>query len=255
MGLMVSVNSNGSLIDSDWLDFFRDEPPFRFNITLYGAGNESYEALCGRQAFTKVTENIRALKEIGVGVKLNVSMTPWNVRDMAEIHKIAEELGTPMQFLRPTCSLPCARGWRWSGRTTGLRRRRPPGTRSCGISSGLRRRCCASAPRRWPKGLGAARGDLRGTPGEGISCRAGRAAFWINWRGDMTPCGMMTEPKFSVPELGFDRAWEETRAATDAIRLPAECTGCKYNTPATPAPRCACRRPDALTAAPTTSAA
>lgn len=44
----------------------------------------------------------------------------------------------------------------------------------------------------------------------------------------MTPCGMMTEPKFSVPELGFDRAWEETRAATDAIRLPAECTGCKY---------------------------
>lgn len=98
MGLMVSVNSNGSLIDSDWLDFFRSEPPFRFNITLYGAGNESYEALCGRPAFTKVTENIRALKEIGVGVKLNVSMTPWNVRDMAEIHKIAEELGTPMQL-------------------------------------------------------------------------------------------------------------------------------------------------------------
>ena len=98
MGLMVSVNSNGSLIDSDWLDFFRSEPPFRFNITLYGAGNESYEALCGRPAFTKVTENIRALKEIGVGVKMNVSMTPWNVRDMAEIHKIAEELGTPMQL-------------------------------------------------------------------------------------------------------------------------------------------------------------
>ena len=34
MGLLVSVNSNGSLIDRDWLDFFRHEPPFRFNITL-----------------------------------------------------------------------------------------------------------------------------------------------------------------------------------------------------------------------------
>ena len=33
MGLLVSVNSNGSLIDRDWLDFFRHEPPFRFNIT------------------------------------------------------------------------------------------------------------------------------------------------------------------------------------------------------------------------------
>lgn len=67
-----------------------------------------------------------------------------------------------------------------------------------------------------------------GTPGEGISCRAGRAAFWINWLGDMTPCGMMTEPRFSVPELGFDKAWEATREATAAIRLPSECVGCKY---------------------------
>ena len=98
MGLMVSVNSNASLIDEDWLDFFRREPPFRFNITLYGAGDESYEALCGRPAFTRVSENIRALRELGIGVKLNSSMTPWNVCDMAKIYKIAEELGTPMQL-------------------------------------------------------------------------------------------------------------------------------------------------------------
>ncbi len=34
MGLMVSINSNASLIDDDWLDFFRHEPPARMNITL-----------------------------------------------------------------------------------------------------------------------------------------------------------------------------------------------------------------------------
>ena len=43
MGLLVSVNSNGSLIDKDWLDVFRHEPPVRFNITLYGGGTETYE--------------------------------------------------------------------------------------------------------------------------------------------------------------------------------------------------------------------
>lgn len=26
-------------------------------------------------------------------------------------------------------------------------------------------------------------------PGEGVACRAGRSAFWINWQGGMTPCG------------------------------------------------------------------
>ena len=69
--------------------------------------------------------------------------------------------------------------------------------------------------------------DCQGTPGEGVMCRAGRSAFWINWQGGMTPCGMMTQPIFSVPEMGFARAWEETKAATEKIRLPGECAGCR----------------------------
>ena len=98
MGLLVSVNSNGSLIDRDWLEFFRHEPPFRFNITLYGGSDAAYERLCGRAMFGRVTENIRALRELGIGVKLNASMTPYNIGDMEQIYHIAEELGTPMQL-------------------------------------------------------------------------------------------------------------------------------------------------------------
>lgn len=70
--------------------------------------------------------------------------------------------------------------------------------------------------------------DCEGTPGEGIMCRAGRSAFWINWQGVMTPCGMMTEPVASVKELGFSAAWEATKAATAEIRLPGECAVCGY---------------------------
>ena len=98
MGLMVSINSNGSLINDDWIEFLKSEPPIRFNITLYGAGNEAYERLCGRPVFDKVVNNIRALKEIGIGVKLNVSLTRYNAEDMAKIYEIAEELGTPIQL-------------------------------------------------------------------------------------------------------------------------------------------------------------
>ena len=65
-----------------------------------------------------------------------------------------------------------------------------------------------------------------GTPGEKISCRAGRSSFWINWRGDMTPCGMMNSPVFSVRELGFDEAWKRTKEATAEIRMPSECASC-----------------------------
>ena len=95
MGLMVSINSNASLIDDDWLDFFRHEPPSRMNITLYGGCNETYERLCGRPMYDRVVHNIRALKALGIGVKLNASMTPYNVDDMDAIYAIATELGTP----------------------------------------------------------------------------------------------------------------------------------------------------------------
>lgn len=228
MGLMVSVNSNASLIDEDWLDFFRREPPFRFNITLYGAGDESYEALCGRPEFTRVSENIRALRELGIGVKLNASMTPWNVRDMAKIYKIAEELGTPMQLA--TYMFPpvrrdeelVGRNERFTAEEAAAYSVQWDRLRFTPEEFSMRAEAMA-------KGMELPREETcEGTPGEGISCRAGRAAFWINWRGDMTPCGMMTEPRFSVPELGFDKAWEATREATAAIRLPSECVGCKY---------------------------
>ena len=226
MGLMVSVNSNGSLIDRDWLDFFRHEPPSRFNITLYGGGNETYERLCGQPAFDRVTANIRALKELGVDVKMNVSLTPYNAADMAAIYAAAEELGTPMQ-LATYMFPPIRRSEDMVGRNDRFtacqaaeyavawdRLRFTP--------EEFRQRAEAMK-----EGLSVPDGEVcEGTPGEGVSCRAGRSAFWINWQGDMTPCGMMTQPKFSVPRLGFDEAWRLTREATAAIRLPPECAVC-----------------------------
>lgn len=226
MGLLVSVNSNGSMINEDLLEFFRREPPFRINVTLYGGSNETYESLCGQRAFDRVTSNIRALKNIGVDVKMNVSLTRYNASDLEKIHTLAHELGTPMQVatymfppIRKNEELigsndrftPCQAA-KYSVFWDKLRL--DPDVfeqRAASIKKGL------SLPKEDP---------CEGTPGEGISCRAGRSTFWINWQGDMTPCGMMTAPKFSVTELGFDTAWRLTKEATEAIRMPSECSAC-----------------------------
>lgn len=228
MGLMVSVNSNASLINDDWLEFFKSEPPFRFNITLYGASNEAYERLCGRPAFDRVVKNIRALKEIGIGVKLNVSLTQYNAADMEKIYEIAEELGVPMQ-LATYMFPPIRRDEELVGQNDRFTaeeaayysvewdKLRFDGEQFQRRAEAIRDGICLPAE------------DVcDGAPGEGIMCRAGRSSFWINWQGDMTPCGMMTEPAVSVPELGFDEAWERTKSAAAAIRLPSECVSCKY---------------------------
>lgn len=228
MGLMVSINSNASLIDDDWLDFFRHEPPSRMNITLYGGCNETYERLCGRPMYDRVVHNIRALKALGIGVKLNASMTPYNVEDMDAIYAIATELGTPVQMAsymfppvrrdehatgsndRFTFQEAAACSVRWD-------RLRFSDEVFCQRAEAMR------------AGIRAPESEVcDGTPGEKMACRAGRSSFWINWRGVMTPCGMMVQPDVSVPELGFARAWEETKAATACILLPPACTQCEY---------------------------
>ena len=48
MGFLISINSNGTLLDEARVARLAEHPPTRINITLYGAGNETYEALCGR---------------------------------------------------------------------------------------------------------------------------------------------------------------------------------------------------------------
>ena len=63
-----------------------------------------------------------------------------------------------------------------------------------------------------------------------ISCRAGKGAFWINWKGEMTPCGMMNEPKSNPFDIGFENAWKEILDETKKIFLPRECTNCKFKT-------------------------
>lgn len=63
MGLMVSINTNGSLLNEELLDIFKNYPPTRVNVSLYGGNAQTYQNLCGNPAFELVTENIHKLKD------------------------------------------------------------------------------------------------------------------------------------------------------------------------------------------------
>ena len=41
LGLLISINTNGSLIDDEMFDFLTENPPLRMNISLYGSSNET----------------------------------------------------------------------------------------------------------------------------------------------------------------------------------------------------------------------
>ena len=97
MGMILTVNTNGTLIDEEWADFFGKNRPRRINISLYGKDGDTYERLCGyREGFEKVKNAVEMLKSRRVDVKLNYSIVRENYRELSEVFELADSWGVPI---------------------------------------------------------------------------------------------------------------------------------------------------------------
>lgn len=227
MGLVLSVNSNGSMLKGKILERFLEAPPFRFNISLYGGSNETYRRMCGLEVYEDVKENIRALRAAGVDVNLSLSITPYNRDDLKRIYEDALELDVNVKassYMYPSI--------RVNGGEYGCADRLSAAESAACAVAWDRLRFTPEQFEIRARNMANLIVDQRdGCPveeGEGVRCRAGVTSFWMTWDGRMTPCGMMTEPVTFPLETGFDAAWEQLRQKVSRIRLPAGCVGCDH---------------------------
>lgn len=225
MGLMVSINSNGSMLSGEIRRKLLENPPARMNISLYGGCTETYRGMCGQDAFEQVVENIRALKEGGINVCINLSITPQNRRDLERIYAIAQELDIHVRassYMYPSI--------RVNGEQYGCGNRLDPEAAAEASVAWDQLRFTPeefAARARNMKQLIAPEEKECPIEGEdGVRCRAGSTAFWMTWDGRMLPCGMMPSPTAYPLEVGFDAAWEQIKAETAQIRLPSACGTC-----------------------------
>ena len=232
-GFIVSINTNGTMIDEKAVEWLKRTPPVRLNITLYGSSDATYQRLCGSSdGFTRATHAIRLLREAGIPVKINVSVTPWNAEDLEGI----------FEFCRQERLIPQATSYMF-----------PPLRRDAG-SVGKNQRFTPEEAAYWSaKIVSLLNGEDRflqriesgeiptmpcGDPeecerigeGEGdvIHCRAGRCTGWVTWDGKFLMCGMI--PDDNAPrifETDFAGAWEHIVRKADEIRLPAACKDCE----------------------------
>ena len=226
MGFVISINSNATLITEETVAWLKENPPQRINITLYGASDATYARLCGHPTgFTQVTRAIGLLRDAGISVKLNCSVTPENVCDLEDIiaysdeHKLvlqatsymfpplrrdAESVGRNARFAAEECA-----------RTEVKIRRLQYGAENL-------REYCKAIESHQPVDTPL----CADCEGEGLQCRAGKSALWVTWDGRMTPCGMVNEPAVFPFGQGFADAWQSLRAQTAALHLPPECASC-----------------------------
>lgn len=230
MGFIISINSNATLIDEETISWLRKTPPVRINITLYGASDETYNKLCRNpHGFTQTVNAIRLLREAGISVKINCSVTPWNAADLEAIYEYCNKENLVIQgtsYMFPPV--------RRNPEQFGMNNRFTPEdaayylAKIAQLSNGTEAYIHHMETEEKiipPQIPGDECLDMNG---EGIRCGAGRSSFWITWEGICLPCGMFPDEKaLNVFEDGFEASWNRAKEISGSIRLPARCAACE----------------------------
>lgn len=228
MGFILSINSNGTMIDDAVLSWLKEYAPSRVNITLYGASPETYRRICGQaDGFHRTLHAIDSLSSAGIPVVINASMIPENAEDMEKIIDIgkARNLNTRVA----TYMFPPAR-----------REREETDSRFTPEESAamyLRKARYLLDDGEYEKMLKnwvnkaeqPVSGDDWGeSQEEFMRCRAGRSSFWVAWDGTMTACGMLPFPLEVYPFAeNFMDCWLRLTERVRTTAVLAGCAGCE----------------------------
>jgi MoaA/NifB/PqqE/SkfB family radical SAM enzyme len=192
MGFLIYINSNGTMIDAETVQWLKQNAPCRVNITLYGTSRETYQRICGHaEGYDRAMKAIRMLKEAGIPVVINASMIPENADDLESIIETGRSLGINTRVA--TYMFPPMR-----------RDKESEDSRFTPEESAamyIRKLRCTVSPDAYCKLLhdrcnpvAPVQTDDWGNHEEFMRCRAGRSNFWVNWEGNMTACGMLDFP-------------------------------------------------------------
>lgn len=224
MGMILTINTNGTLINEELAEFLGKYKPRRVNITLYGTKEETYANLCHYPGgYEKTLRGIRLLREHGVDVKVGGSLARANRDDLDRLLDLGEELKIPVRV--DTYMMPAVRERELP---YNMQSRLDPEDAAKARIHALKREM---GPELFPQYVQQSvyRADhpepAEEIPGH-ISCLAGRCSFTVNWQGELRPCVVLSEPAASVFEIGFEAAWKHIVEETDKILLNAKCSTC-----------------------------
>lgn len=222
LGFEININTNGSLITDELIDTFKEYPPAKISITLYGSNEEKYSEVIRRKGYyDKVVSNIIKLKEAGLSVKINITISEQKEEEIAELYKFIKENAIHAES---SCYL-------FTSMRSEQKNYRPDyltaahNTLLCEKYSNTDEFMIKRA-----KAISMITESTKEPCeiGEPVPCRAGLAAFWITYNGKMIPCGMLPTPCESAKDDGIAVAWKKINEQMLKYTMPPECKNCGY---------------------------
>ena len=215
----ISVFTNGTLINADYVEFFKTYPPDMIQISLYGSSEEAYMNLTGHKGFEKAVSAISALQEAGLDVRVAVTPSKYMRDDYIDIMKLCKEkkfyIENQEVFLLPNREDPTKNDYYLTQEEI------------VDLSVRKMRLTCEPVPMDDAPDYF---GDGSRAPNFGLQCKAGNCFAAVTWDGRMYPCyNAMVGEGPSLLEMSYAEAWKKTVKAASEVPQGAECVGCPYD--------------------------
>lgn len=193
-GFIVSLFTNGTLITSKVIDLFKEWPPHKVEVTLYGASKAVYEDITRTPgSFDRCMAGIEHLLKASIKLKLKTIAITLNKDEIWDMKAIAKNLGVDFRFDYVLQS-------RIDG-SKGPRRYRisPEDAVRLDTMDEERRKSWVEYTER---AAGFQISDLQ------FSCGGGGTSFFIDPYGRMSICDMCRAYSRDIKKEGFDRIWD-----------------------------------------------
>ncbi len=211
MGYLIHLRTNGYLIEGKILALLKKYKPRKLSVTLYGASDETYQKVCGiSDGFSVVTRNILAMKDANLNIRLTMTVTNDNVKDMNALFKWAKE--NDLSITPYGALISPIRGAERS--IKGLQIELPE--EEFIISDELQQSSHYQLS------------DRSFFMNPFWMCRGFGAIFSISWDGRMTLCNTATKVWKEPLLIGVKEAYRSLYEDLKKLKRPKECNDCQY---------------------------
>ena len=204
-GLLVTVFTNGTLLNDTILALFSDLPPQSVEISLYGASRQTYESITGvKGSFKNCVNGIQQLHERKIRFKLKTMILTLNYSELEKIEKFAKEYGVDFR-MDPAVS-PCLD----SDKSPLNYRVNPDKAVKADFAN-------TDRAKRWTAYYND-RSSSPITPERLYNCGAGFINFHIDPKGILVPCLMLKKPAYNLTSGCFSDGWQNEIAKLQTIK-------------------------------------
>lgn len=214
-GFVLTLYTNGILVDDAVVDLLGELPPMLCEVSLYGASNATYASLCGlADGFDRATAGVERLLGVCPHIGIKSMMLPQNADDMVLLQAWCDARDLPFHF--DTDVFP-----RLNGDLMPLELAFSP-------EEGVRRVMGNALHNKvWSEEL--AKSHEGHALKRLLACRAGESSFHIGPYGDLCLCMLVREPFYDLRTGDFLTGWTtvlETLRCCERKGVTA-CDGCE----------------------------